>query len=148
MPRLAASLWINTDPLRVFETCQAPAGPLLPKGGPRLVVLGQPGAVGSRYRWEFRRWGLFGRLDSAVTEAEPGRRLLFRGQSGWQMEAELSLTPEDGGTRLVFRMQYRFPFPFRWLVPGGLIRLGAWHALHKIRAEAEEPLPAGRLSTT
>lgn len=146
MPRLTASLRIEADPMRVFEVCKAPAVPLLPTGGPRLVVLDEPGAVGSRYRWEFRRWGVLGRLESAVTRSEPGRQLSFRGQAGWEMEADLLLTPQEGGTRLLFRMQYRLPFPFRWLVPGGLIRLGVWHALHKVKAEAERPLPAGALT--
>lgn len=146
MPRLTASLWIEADPARVFETCQAPPVPLLPRGGPRLVVLDQPGAVGSCYRWEYRRFGLQRRFDSLVTESVPGRRITFRSNAGWESEAELTLMPEQGGTRLLFRMQYRFPIPFRWLLPGGLIRLGVWHALHQVKAVAESPLPAEALS--
>ncbi|MFZ5814916.1 MAG: SRPBCC family protein [Bacillota bacterium] len=147
MPRLAASLWIDAEPERVFCICQAPPVALLPLGGPRLIVLDRPGAVGSRYRWEFWRAGLHGRLDSVVTESEAGRRLAFRGESGWEMEADLTLVPEKGGTRLLFRMQYRFRFPFRWLLPGALIRLGVWHALQQVKAVAERPEPSGALTS-
>lgn len=146
MPRLTASLWIDADPMRVFEICQAPPVPLLPRGGPRLAVLDEPGAVGCCYRWVFRRMGLQGRLDSVITKSVPGRSLTFRGRSGWEMESELLLTPENDGTRLLVRMRYRFPFPFRWLLPSGLIRLGAWHALHQVKDTAERPMPAGALT--
>ncbi|MFZ5827337.1 MAG: SRPBCC family protein [Bacillota bacterium] len=146
MPRLTASLWIDAAPERVFAICQAPSIPLLPPGGPRLVVLDEPGVVGSRYRWEFRRLGLNGRLDSVVTESQPGTKLAFRGTAGWEMEADLALMRENGGTRLLFRMQYRFPFPFRWLLPGGLLRLGVWHALNQVKTLAEEPMPVRAFS--
>lgn len=146
MPRLTASLWIDAEPGRVFETCQAPPEPLLPRGGPRLVILDQPGMVGSRYRWEFRRMGLHGRFDSAVTESIPGNRLAFQGKAGWDMETDLTITPENGGARLLVRMQYRFPFPYRWILPGGLIRLGVWHALQQVKAAAEKPLQAEALT--
>jgi hypothetical protein len=146
MPRLTASLWIGAEPERVFAVCQEPPVSLLPRGGPRLRVLDEPGAVGSRYRWEFRRLGLGGRLDSVVTESVPGRRLAFRALAGWEMEAAVTLRPENGGTRLLFSMRYRLPFPFRWLVPGGLVRLGLWHALHQVKHCSEQQLPEGSLS--
>lgn len=137
MPRLTATTWIDADPMRVFDICQAPPVPLLPRGGARLVVLDEPGVLGSRYRWEARRFGLHGRFDSVVTESIRGERLAFRSQPGWELEADLTFTPEKDGTRLIFRVQYRFPVPFRWLLPGGLIRLGVWHALRQIKESAE-----------
>lgn len=146
MPRLTASLWIAAEPERVFDTCQAPPVPLLPRGAPRLVILGEPGVVGSRYRWEFRRFGLQGRLDCVVIDSDPGARMAFRGQGNWVTEGGITLIPEKGGTRLLVQMEYRFPHPYRWLVPGGLIRLGVWHALHQIKAESERPMPAEALS--
>lgn len=148
MPRVTTSLWIDADPIRVYDVCQAPPDPLLPPGGPRLIVLDQPGEVGSRYRWEFRRLALHSRVDSRVTVAVPGSRLALQGTAGWEMEADLTLEPERGGTRLLFRMQYRFPFPLKWLLPGGLIRLGIWHALRRVKAVAEESLPEEALTTT
>ncbi len=138
MPRLNASLWIDAAPDQVYKTCQAPPAPLLPSGGPRLVIPDPPGLPGSRYLWEFRRLGLSGRLECILTDAEPGRLLRFRGHDGWHMEADLTLQPEKGGTRLHFCMQYRFPVPLRWVVPGGLIRLGVWHGLHQVKVLTEQ----------
>jgi len=141
MPRLNASLWINAAPEKVFRACQAPSAPLLPTGGPRLVIPDQPGKVGARYRWEFKRLGMSGQVDGVLTEVEPGRLLRFRSHSGWRMEADLLTEPENGGTRLTFHMKYRFGVPWRWIVPGDLIRLGVWYGLHQVKALTEKAPP-------
>lgn len=147
MARIAASIWVEATPAVVFGIIADPAGPLLPQGGPRLVIMEEPGAIGSRYRWEFHRLGIHFRLDSEVTESHFAERLAFRGLPGWEMEAEADLLPADGGTRLIYRMRYRFPAPLRWLIPGPLIRLGVWHGLHKVKAMAEESGRARLLMT-
>lgn len=147
MARIAGSIWVEASPEVVFRTIAEPVAPLLPKGGPRLAILDTPGAVGSRYRWEFHRLGFHFRLDSEVTESRFGERLAFRSLIGWEMEAETDLQAERGGTRLTYRMRYRFPAPLRWLIPGPLIRLGVWHGLHKIKAMAEESVRVRVLMT-
>jgi|GEM_PF-1169547 len=146
MPRLAASLWIAAPPEMVFRVVEAPDRPLLPSGGPRLLVLDPPGQAGARYRWEFRRLGLAFRLESAVTEYEPGRRICFRSTAGWDAEALVDLVPEGEGCRLSLHMRYQFPVPLRLLIPGVLIRLGVWHGMNQVKAMAERSAPAAKAS--
>lgn len=146
MAHLAASIWVSTPPEVVFHVMEAPQEQLLPSGAPRLAVLDSPGRAGARYRWEFRRWGLGFRLDSAVSEYHPPQRMALKSIAGWQMDACADLVPEAGGTRLNFRMNYRFPAPLRWLVPGPLIRVAVWHALRQIKSLSENALPVRALS--
>ncbi|HEY3363745.1 MAG TPA: SRPBCC family protein [Symbiobacteriaceae bacterium] len=138
MPRLAASVWVNGAPEVVFRVLEVPTRPFLPPGAPRLVLVGPERELGARYRWEIRRLGMSFRIDSIVTEYEPGRRIAFKGVAGWTAEADADLKPEAGGTRLVFQMRYSFPAPLRWLIPGTLIRLGIYHTLEEIKAMSEE----------
>jgi hypothetical protein len=146
MTRMAAGIWIDASPDRVLQVVGAPPGPLLPEGGPHLVLDGPPGQAGTRYRWEFQRLGLNFRVDSKLTECRPGQRLAFRGTAGWEMEAQVDCEPEAGGTRLLFRMRFRFGAPARWLIPGALTRLGVWHALRRVKAMTEAGGPVGAVS--
>lgn len=138
MTRLTAGIWIDAPPASAFRVVEEPPGLLLPADGPRLLLLGPDRGPGARYRWEFQRLGINFHADCQVTEYRPGERLAFRGTSGWSMEAQVDLTPEAGGTRLLFQMRYRFDAPARWLLPGGLIRLGVWHALREVKAMTEQ----------
>lgn len=117
----------------------APPNPLIPPDGPSLQVVDLPGDVGCRYRWEFRRLGLPGHMEGVLTERIPGERLVFQSTRGWRMKVEVTLRPEQGGTLLLCHLQYHFPPPWRWMVPGPLIRLGAWKALQRIKEIAESP---------
>lgn len=147
MPRLSATTLVMAEPEVVFRVLEAPPGPLLPKGGPHLARLDAVPGEGTRYRWEFKRFGLGFRLDSIVTDYRPGQRLIFKGVGGWTMDAQVDLRPDAGGTRLDFRIRYQFGAPLRWLVPGALIRLGIWHALRQVKAMCEEQAAAHVLST-
>lgn len=138
MPRLTASMWIDASPEQVFAICEAPPGPLLPPEGPKLILPDKPGLVGSNYCWELRRWGYQHRFGGVVTECDPGRRLAMRSDEGWKMEAELCTSPEKSGTRLFFRVNYRFPAPIRWVIPTELIRRGVWHGLHQVKVASEK----------
>ncbi len=140
MPRLTASITVAAPPEVLFQVIESPSLPLLPLGGPRLTRLSPAGGVGARYRWQFRLLGLGFSADSIVTEYRPGRYIAYRGTSGWNMEAAAELTPVFGGTRLEFRIRYRFPVPVRWLVPGTLIRRGIYLALNRVKEIAESSL--------
>lgn len=137
MPRLTASITAAAPPEAVFGVIESPDGPLLPEGGPRLIKLGTVTGVGAQYRWQFRLLGLTFSADSVVTEYRPGQRIAYRGTTGWTMECVVDLVPAEGGTRLEFRMRYRFPAPVRWLVPGTLIRRGIFLALNRVKEIAE-----------
>lgn len=138
MPRLNASIRVEAPVDLVFRIVEAPPGPLLPSGGPRLVRRGTELGIGAAYRWEFQRLGFHFRTDSVVTAYEPPHRIVFQGTAGWETEAEvLCEAEEDGATRMTFRMKYRFPPPLRWIIPGPLIRLGIWHAIRQVKAMAE-----------
>jgi len=98
--------------------------------------------VGSRYCWEFRRAGLPGRFETVLTESVPPRRLVWQSRERWSFDAEVDLTPEQGGTRLRFRLQYRFPLPYRWLIPSSLVRIAIWRGIREVKRAAEEDMPA------
>lgn len=140
MPRLTASITMAAPPELVFTVIESPDGPLLPEGGPRLIKLGPTTGVGAEYRWQFRLLGLSFSADSTVTEYVAGRRLVYRGTTGWNMDCEVDLCPVQVGTRLEFRIRYRFPAPVRWLVPGTLIRRGIFLALNRVKEIAESSL--------
>jgi len=137
VPRVTASIVVEAPPEVVFRTVELPPRPLLPPGGPRLVLPSGTTGSGAVYRWEFKRLGLGFRIDSVVTDYLPGQAIAFRGTRGWEMQAEARLEPDPGGTRLLLQMRYQFPRPLRWLVPGALIRLGIWHAMRQIKTLAE-----------
>lgn len=113
-----------------------PVEPLLPKGAPLFHRLSGRGEIGSIYRFQFRRLGLRFRADAAVTELTP-TRITYQGLSGWRMRAQVDLESVSTGTQLRFQMQYRFPWPLRWLVPGPLVRLGVWHAVVRFQQMVE-----------
>lgn len=136
MPRLAVSIRLGARLADVHRMVLDPAEPLLPQGAPLFQRVSGHGEVGSVYRFQFRRLGLRFRADAAVTEVGP-TRITYRGQSGWQMNAQIDLEPVPTGTQLRFQMQYRFPWPLRWLVPGPLVRLGVWHAVSRFQQMVE-----------
>lgn len=113
-----------------------PVEPLLPQGAPLFHRLTGRGEVGSIYRFQFRRLGLRFRADAAVIELNR-TRIVYQGLSGWRMRAQVDLEPTPTGTLLRFQMQYRFPWPLRWLVPGPLVRLGIWHAVVRFQRMVE-----------
>lgn len=141
MPKMIAAVWIRAEPERVFDLCRKPPLPLLPPDGPELFLPPEPGVVGSRYRWEFRRVGLHGRFEGILTESLPPRRLAWQSREGWSLDAEVELTPERDGTRLRFRLQYRFPVPYRWVIPSSLVRIAIWRGLHEVKRVAEREAP-------
>lgn len=140
MPRLTASVTIAAPPEAVFSVLESPGSPVMPQGGPRLVRLSPAPGVGAAFRWEYRRLGMTFAADSVVTEYRPERLMAYRGTRGWEMEAGVELHPVPAGTRLEFRIRYRFPAPLRWILPGPLIRLGIWHGLRWIKEAAEASL--------
>lgn len=136
MPRLAISIKLGARVDEVRRMVLNPVEPLLPKGAPLFRRLRGQGEVGSVYRFQFRRVGLRFRADAAVIELTP-TRILYQGLSGWRMRAQVDLEPTPTGTQLRFQMQYRFPWPLRWLVPGPLVRLGVWHAVSRFQQMVE-----------
>lgn len=119
-----------------------PVEPLLPKGAPLFHRLSGRGELGSVYRFQFRRLGLSFRADAAVTELTP-TRIVYHGLSGWRMRAQVDLEPTPTGTQLRFQMQYRFPWPLRWLIPSQLVRLGVWHAVARFQQMVESTAVKG-----
>jgi hypothetical protein len=136
MPRLAVSIKLGARLDEVHRMVLNPSEPLLPKGAPLFHRLSGQGELGSVYRFQFRRLGLRFRVDAAITELTP-TRIAYQGRSGWQMTAQVDLEPMDQGTRLRFQMQYRFPWPLRWLIPGPLVRLGVWQAVARFQQMVE-----------
>ncbi len=102
-----------------------------------MEVVGQPVRVGTIYRWTFNfPLGLTFRFDEVVTEWVPNERIDYRALSGWEMEAELVLTPERGGTRFHFTLRYRFPDLWR-LTPRWFMELGCRQGLANLKRMVE-----------
>lgn len=136
MPRLAVSIKLRAGLEQVHRMVLDPVEPLLPEGAPLFTRLSGWGEPGSVYRFQFRRLGLRFRADAAVTEVTP-TRIAYQGRNGWRMNAVVDLQPMGAETHLRFQMQYRFPWPLRWLVPGPLVRLGVWHAITRFQQMVE-----------
>ncbi len=120
---------------QVFAAIADPQKPFLTRNPiTRMEVVGvQRSGAGTVYRWTFTLpLGLRFTFDEAVTEWVEPERFAYRALSGWQMEAINALTPENGGTRLTFTLRYRFPSPWKWLVPQWLVRLGIKRSLVNI----------------
>lgn len=71
-----------------------------------------------------------------VTEWVENERISYRALSGWAMEAEAVLTPQQGGTRFRFILRYRFPGLWK-LTPRWLMQLGCRQGLENLRKMIE-----------
>ncbi len=72
----------------------------------------QRSGVGTRTRWHYTYRGKPFVWDDVVTEWDPGRRVVWRSTSTWEMEDSFTLTSLESGTQtdLTYDMNYRLPY--------------------------------------
>lgn len=102
-----------------------------------MEVIGEPVDVGTVNRLTFALpFGVTFRFDEVVTEWVENERIAYRAISGWEMEAEAVLKPEDGATCFRFILHYRFPGLWK-LTPHWLMELGCRQALKSLKKMIE-----------
>ncbi|MFZ3078114.1 MAG: SRPBCC family protein [Bellilinea sp.] len=102
-----------------------------------MEVIGEPVNVGTVNRLTFALpFGVTFRFDEVVTEWVENERIAYRAISGWAMEAEAVLKPEDGGTCFRFTLHYRFPGLWK-LTPHWLMELGCRQGLKNLKKMIE-----------
>ena len=109
----------------------------------------QRSGVGTRTRWHYTYRGKPFVWDDVVTEWDPGKRVVWKSTSGWQMEDAFTLTPSDTGsqTRLNYDMNYRLPYGLLGTIYGRLLletrmRKHIKGVLERIKNVSENPLGA------
>ena len=113
----------------------------------------QRSGVGTRSRWHYAYRGKPFVWDDVVTAWDPGKRIVWKSTSGWDMEDAFTLTPSDAGTRtrLAYDMNYQLPYSLLGIIYGRLlleprIRKHLKRVLERIRDFSENPFSAGRES--
>lgn len=66
--------------------------------------------IGARTRWFYKFYWYTFKWDDEVTEWDENRRILWKSISTWEMIDSFDLVPEEGGTRLVYEMEYSPPY--------------------------------------
>jgi uncharacterized protein YndB with AHSA1/START domain len=139
--RVQACTGIAATPRQVWAAITEPRKAFLTSNPIARMELGsgQNAGVGTIYRWSF---GLpFGgprlAFDEIVTEWEAERRIAYRATTGWEMRTIGELHPIPSGTRDVFTIEYRLPWPWNLLVPRWLEVLGVRLALASLKRRAE-----------
>ncbi len=115
----------------------------------------QRSGVGTRTRWHYTYRGKPFVWDDIVTIWDPGKRVVWKATSSWEMEDSFTLTPSDTGTktRLIYDMTYRLPYGLLGRIYGRLllearIRKHLKSVLGKIRDLAENPFGASQETAT
>jgi len=124
--RLSQNIRINSPPTRVWRiiekhlehpearTMENEPGDIQESHSEALSE--QRRGVGTRSRWFYTYKGKPFVWDDIVTEWEPEKRIAWKATSSWDMKDSFTLQPEEGGTRLVYNMDYHLPYgPLGWL---------------------------------
>lgn len=115
-----------TDPARMSEWSEAPIGSL------SLGAGGRPDAAGATRSVNARAFGLSMMIEEAILEADRPRRFVYRVMRGAGIrdhEGVITLRPEAGGTRLVWRVRLR-GVVWGWdKIVGALVRRGLGRSL-------------------
>ncbi len=109
----------------------------------------QRSGVGTRTRWHYTYHGKPFVWDDVVTEWDPGKRVVWKSTSSWEMEDAFTLVPPDSGTRthLIYDMTYRLPYGLLGRIYGKLLleppmRKHLKGVLARIRDISENPFAA------
>jgi polyketide cyclase/dehydrase/lipid transport protein len=131
LARLSRNIRIDSPPTRVWRIIEKhlehpEASPIEREPGDIQESHGealseQRSGVGTRTRWFYTYKGKPFVWDDVVTEWEPGRRIVWKATSGWEMEDSFTLQPEDKSTRLVYDMDYHLPLGLLGWIYGRLV---------------------------
>jgi hypothetical protein len=109
----------------------------------------QRSGVGTRTRWHYTYRGKPFIWDDVVTEWDPGRRVIWRSTSLWEMEDSFTLESLGSGiqTHLAYDMKYRLPYSLLGRIYGKLLleprmRKHLRGALERIADLSENPFGA------
>jgi uncharacterized membrane protein len=111
----------------------------------------QRSGVGTKTRWHYTHRGKPFVWDDIVTMWDPGKRVVWKTTSSWEMEDSFTLTPSDAATRtrLTYDMTYRLPYGLLGRIYGRLllearIRKHLKTVLGRIRDLSENPFGASQ----
>ncbi len=101
--------------------------------------------MGTRTRWFYTYKGKPFVWDDVVTEWEPEKRIVWKATSGWEMKDSFTLLQEESGTRLIYDMDYHFPYGLLGWLYGKLIleprMIRHWNrVLQRMKKLCESPL--------
>jgi uncharacterized membrane protein len=109
----------------------------------------QRSGVGTTTRWHYAYRGKPFVWDDVVTEWDPGKRVVWKSTSGWEMEDSFTLKSLESGmqTHLAYDMNYRLPYGLLGRIYGKLLleprmRKHLRGALERIADLSENPFGA------
>lgn len=128
LPRIVKSIEINAQSMIVWtilikhleypahaEKTNHDSGPIRGVGG--VPLTDRRNGLGVRTRWSYEFNGRRYTWDDEVTAWEEGKRIAWKAISMWTMLDSFELIPDTKTTRVVYKMEYRFPYgPFGWLL--------------------------------
>jgi uncharacterized membrane protein len=161
MGRLREEIEIKSPPTRVWRIIEKHLEhPELSSGeqgsGGIQEMQGEPlseqrSGVGTKTRWHYTYRGKPFVWDDIVTIWDPGKRIVWKTTSGWEMEDAFTLTPSDAATqtRLIYDMTYRLPYGLLGRIYGKLLlearmRKHLKGVLGRIRDLTENPFGASQ----
>jgi ABC-type uncharacterized transport system permease subunit len=83
----------------------------------------QRSGIGTRTRWHYNYRGKPFVWDDVVTEWDPGKRVVWKSTSNWEMKDSFTLVSSDAATEtsLVYDMTYRLPYSLLGRMYGKLV---------------------------
>jgi hypothetical protein len=111
----------------------------------------QRSGVGTKTRWHYTYRGKPFVWDEIVTVWDPGKQVVWKTTSGWEMADSFTLMPSGGSaqTRLIYNMTYKLPYRLLGRIYGRLLlesrmRRHLKSVLGKIRDLTENPFGASQ----
>ncbi len=131
MGHIVLDIFINCQPGRVWRLLEKhlehpEVSPIQQDPGDIQDVRGealtdQRKGIGTRTRWFYKYGGKPFVWDDVVIGWEPGKHVVWKTTSAWDMEDSFSLTQEEKGARLTYEMSYRLPYGPLGAVYGKLV---------------------------
>jgi polyketide cyclase/dehydrase/lipid transport protein len=161
MGRLKEEIMIKSPPGRVWRIIEKHLEhPEISSGGQGLgeihEIRGEPlseqrSGVGTRTRWHYNYRGKPFVWEDVVTEWDPGKRVVWKSTSSWEMKDAFTLAPLDAAahTSLAYDMTYRLPYNLLGRIYGRLVleprmRKHLKGVLEGIRDLSENPFGASQ----
>ena len=82
-----------------------------PPGMTMEAVHESPDVVGNSYEWTFKMLGIPRKGVTVYTDYVPGEHIAFRNFGAMEGTSTVTVEPENGGSKVTFEMDSRFPVP-------------------------------------
>ena len=111
MPKVTASVTINTQPEKVYDYAASPTnGPMfLPNLNENTNISASQTQVGQSWDWRFNMAGVDLKGSSEVTEVDRPNKWSLRTTGGAESQWTYTFTPENGGTHIALEVEYQIP---------------------------------------